>query len=108
MHGEPQHEANGYLLLKDEGPRQQCCVGIFATACGVPDSELNHVTVLNYVKSADKFNAAGVPRFSDTIEKLYNENDKPQPLRSRRSSIRAGFKALGVKVKFLTKGGKLL
>lgn len=117
---------NGEGELRRKSDGRQCCVGIFASACGIPKETLNSKGTLNDI--GEFWADAGLPQElcspSSSITDLYAINDeiakeafefekfesagvstdfskfKARFERQREKRIRDGFKELGVRVRF--------
>ena len=90
-------ESMDSLLLDGEGPRKQCCVGIYLSALGVPDEELDGFGTVDIVDD--------VPEEAEWLYEwgsvLYEVNDTKGPGAEREARVASIFLAKGkVEVEF--------
>lgn len=97
----------GSGCLLDTVSHKQCCLGIYLTACGLPDAALNEALMPNEIKELSY--KRNMPKWlspneeaeeSSPVGTLAAINDKPS-LRYREDKIREGFAAQGVRVRFV-------
>ena len=97
---------NSYLLRPEDG--RQCCIGLYLTACGIPDEVLNLKRAAGTI-SCDLPNDAlwlmdssmDGDIDSDIAEIFYYDNDSQQLTESeRRTRIRRQFSLAGIQVLF--------
>ena len=107
LRGTPNQRMN--FLLDTHG--NQCCIGVYLSACGVPDTDLLNVGAANRLKAVkgesqwlvERRGTFCVP--SDDADDLYNENDHNQHFqRASEKKITALFAKHDVEVKFTGSG----
>jgi hypothetical protein len=93
-------------LLLRESDCKKCCLGIYGTACGIPDKAMLNVESPDQVKNsfAKRFGQwmfDGYDDVSDVCSQLmtHNDNESLKP-KEREKRITAGFAKAGIKVRF--------
>lgn len=100
------HDIQG--LMRDSDTGKQCCLGMYLTACGFEDKDLNEEPSGPKSKRNDGpefWNTCWPKKNTDVLPSVHARglaeiNDAKMKLPTRKKAIIEGFKRLGVTVKF--------